>query len=196
MALYYSGIDCELREVALKNKPQAMLAASAKGTVPVMILGDRIIDESLQIMDWALATADPLHWGREQLNHSLVVENDGAFKCNLDRYKYSDRYPEQPQQFYFEQAENYLRCLEENMCADSQKNYYLLSSKLSAIDIAIFPFVRQFAFVNKPAFDDLALPMLQQWLSNHLKSRLFEAVMQKYNIWVPGQPGELFAAPS
>jgi glutathione S-transferase len=188
MALYYAEVSCELREVVLKDKPQQMLAASAKGTVPVLLVNDHVIDQSLDVMAWALTQSDSNNWLQHSLQHPLITRADEYFKDQLDRYKYFDRYPEQSQHHYFEQALIYLRELETSLVSDAVTgNYYLDSPKATVLDIAIFPFVRQFAFVDKMKFDSLALPKLQCWLGVWLQSPLFNAVMNKYPQWVPEQ---------
>lgn len=188
MALYYAQVSCELREVVLKDKPEQMLAASAKGTVPVLLIDDHVVDESLDVMAWALSQADTGNWLRYPLQHPLITRADKYFKDQLDRYKYFERYPEQSQQDYFEQALIYLRELEASLVSDTATgNYYLNSPKPTVLDIAIFPFVRQFAFVDKIKFDSLSLPKLQCWLNAWLQSPLFNAVMTKYPQWVPEQ---------
>ena len=188
MALYYSGAICELREVVLKDKPAEMLQASAKGTVPVLLADDHVIEQSLDVMAWALSQADPQNWLRYPLQHPLITRADEYFKDQLDRYKYFDRYPQQSQQYYFEQALIYLRELEDSLVSDPLSgNYYLNSPNASVLDVAIFPFVRQFAFVDKAQFDSLPLPKLQCWLNGWLQSSLFNAVMAKYPQWLPDQ---------
>lgn len=184
MAIYYSRQECELREVVLKNKPQSMLDLSPKGTVPVLQLEATVVDESLDVMRWALSQNDPDAWGLAELDHRLLKDNDAPFKQALDKYKYFDRFPEHPQSFYFEQAQPFLLNLEQSLVSNSEGELYLLTPKLSSVDVAIFPFVRQFAFVDKAFFDQLALPKLQQWLNWNLESSLFNAVMAKYPAWV------------
>lgn len=191
MALYSSGKSCELREVVLKNKPDSMLAASSKGTVPVLIKTDgQVLDESLDIMHWALQQADPQQLlntvGNSlstQEQQQLIEDNDQSFKPKLDRYKYFDRHPEQTQAQYLQQALSFLT----NLNALLNDSDYLNGSRLSLVDIAIFPFVRQFAFVDKPTFDQLPLPSLQRWLQQQLDSALFNAVMHKYSAWEDNQ---------
>jgi glutathione S-transferase len=183
MAMLYSGQEFELREVVLKNKPQSMLDISPKGTVPVLQLENSVVDESVDVMRWALSQNDPDAWLSSELDHELVTINDGAFKGVLDQYKYFDRFPEHPQSYYFEQAVAHLQTLELHMVANHLGLHFLLNGRMSAIDVAIFPFIRQLAFVNKPAFDELNLPKLQQWLDWHLESNLFKVAMQKYPAW-------------
>ncbi|MFT4635846.1 MAG: glutathione S-transferase, partial [Chitinophagales bacterium] len=165
MAISYSGVECELREVVLKNKPSAMLQSSAKGTVPVLVDDGLVVDESIEVMAWALARSDPHDWLRQSLGHQLIKRNDQQFKFYLDRYKYFERYPEQSQSWYFDKALEFLSCLESRLKVDENGCPFLETPQLSVLDVAIFPFVRQFAFVDKPRFDSQCLPKLQAWLS-------------------------------
>lgn len=183
MALNYAGVELELREVILRDKPPSMLKASAKGTVPVMLLPDgTVIDESADVMRWALAQYDPDCWWNEHLTaetNTLLEENDFIFKKYLDQYKYADRYPEQSQSFYRAGAEQFLRHLEQRLGL----HHHLLDHRLTFADVAVFPFVRQFAFVDKTWFDQAPYPLLQSWLSSFLDSALFLNVMTKYPTW-------------
>ena len=182
MAIAYASITLEMREVALANKPAAMLAISPKGTVPVLQLKDRVIDESIEVMRWALSQSDPENWlavDSQQEQSTLIEENDNEFKGWLDKYKYWDRYPEQSQQDYRIKAENFLSTLELRL----QQNSYLLGDNICMADIAIFPFIRQFAFVDKSWFDDADYPLVQRWLNQFLQSKLFEQVMEKHALW-------------
>lgn len=195
MAIYKSGVQCELREVILKNKPQAMLDISPKGTVPVLQLADGVIDESIDIMRWALSLNKSTDNTVSELDHELVVNNDGPFKQSLDRYKYFERYPEASQQRYFEQANLTLLNLESSLIENESGHYFLLSDESSAIDLAIFPFIRQLAFVDKPFFDQLMLPKLQSWLAWHIKSDLFNGIMLKHSAWSQEQTETVLIAP-
>ena len=188
----YSGITCELREVLLKDKPLAMLALSSKATVPVLQVNDQVLDESIDIMHWALSTADPDGWDSAQLKHELVVRNDGEFKAQLDRYKYFERYPEKSQQEYFELGQHFIAELEANMVADETGVNYLITPAMSAIDAAIFPFVRQFAHVERNAFAELPFEKVKAWLAARLESSLFTSVMRKYPFWQEGDGIQLF----
>ena len=182
MAIVYASINLELREVSLANKPAEMLSISPKGTVPVLQLEERVIDESIEVMDWALAQSDPDNWlalDIQQQQQSLIEENDNQFKLWLDKYKYWDRHPEKSQQAYRSQAEKFISKLEKNLTQHS----YLLRNKICMADIAIFPFIRQFAFVDKDWFDQADYPNLQQWLNKFLESHLFNQVMKKYSVW-------------
>ena len=179
MALRYSGIDVEHREVALRDKPAAMLAISAKATVPVLQLADgKVIDQSLDIMCWALRQADPDGWlvaGDTDEAMRWVRLNDETFKPLLDCYKYAGRHPEFSRAEHRERAlDNFVHPLEQRL----QAGGYLLGSRISWADVALFPFVRQFAMVDKPGFDALPLQGVQTWLDHWLSSALFLSVME------------------
>jgi glutathione S-transferase len=186
MALHVAGIDCEHREVELKAKPAHMLEASPKGTVPVLVLhDDRVIDESLKIMYWALAKNDPGKWlmpqtGRSDAMQGLIADNDGPFKSDLDRYKYPNRYDESPEHFHRDRGLGFLARLDSQLSADGQ----LFGPRISMADIAIFPFIRQYANTDRDWFDTLPLPALQAWLNHHTGSSLFAAIMEKRDAWV------------
>ena len=190
MALNYAGITVELREVLLRDKPQAMLQASAKGTVPVLQFPDgSVIDESIDVMHWALSQRDPDSWRRDDLNsgtNRLVEENDFVFKKHLDHYKYADRYPQHPPSYYRDEAEKFLSQLEQKLRLHS----YLMAKQLTFSDVAIFPFVRQFAFVDKDWFDQTPYTKLQAWLQMFLDSDLFLSVMTKFPRWHEDQVHE------
>ena len=195
MALKYSGIAVELREILLRNKPEAMLRLSAKGTVPVMVLADgTVIDESLEVMHWALAINDPDQWwsglNKKQAAETtaLVDQNDFSFKETLDNYKYADRYPEHSAEYYRHQGEQFLELL--NARLNNQD--YLLGNAITFADIAIFPFIRQFAHVDKDWFYHSPYKKLQIWLDQFLQSELFNSVMQKYQPWVKGSEPVVF----
>jgi glutathione S-transferase len=190
LAAYASGAAVELREVSLRNKPESMLSASAKGSVPVLVLPDGcVIDESWDIMFWALHRHDPEGWmGNNDcyvdVAIPLVTENDTVFKSSLDRYKYADRYPERPQIHYRSDAERFLLKLEMRL----RETQYLLGDMMSIADVAIFPVIRQFAEVDKHWFAQAPYPSLQRWLKDFVDSECFTAVMKKYSIWHPGHP--------
>jgi len=188
MALQYNGVKVELREILLKDKPGSLLDIDSAATVPLLQLsnGD-FIDESWQIMLWALRQNDPDSWlgENEKLltdTEMLIEMNDYSFKSDLDHYKYADRYPEFPTDHYRIQGEEFLQDLEE-LLSESQ---YLLGEKLTAADMAIFPFIRQFANVDKQWFDQAPYPKLQAWLEFLVGSSLFEAVMLKFPVWREG----------
>lgn len=183
MTLRYAAIDYELREVSLKDKPAALLNASAKATVPTMILNDSaVLDESADIIEWSLLQNDPAQWQRANANkclRELMSENDQDFKQHLDHYKYADRHPRYPAAHYRDQAGIFLHKLETSL----KDTAFLLDRELSLADVFIFPFIRQFAFVDKPWFDQAPLPSLQKWLNTMLASELFSQVMNKYSFW-------------
>ena len=183
MALQYAGVNLEHREILLKDKPQEMLDVSAKGTVPVLVLSDEVIDESIDVMQWALNQNDPDLWLALSQDHTLIHDNDGDFKKSLDQYKYFERYPQYDQQHYLAECLVHLEKLEASL-VETQGKFFLLSPKVSALDIAIFPFIRQLAFVDKAVFDELNLPKLQVWLDHLLNSQLFLSVMEKHPLFI------------
>ena len=183
MALKYAGIHLEHREIALRDKPQSMLLASPKGTVPVLCVGELILDQSLDIMHWALELSDPDGWREVDKDASQVwvEKNDGPFKKLLDQYKYPNRFPHLDHEEVLRAAvELMLQPMEEALTSSR----YLLGEKLSWIDIAIFPFIRQFSMVNPVRFDSLPLTLTRKWLDQRLNSELFLSVMQKYPTWI------------
>ena len=186
MAIAYAGIDVGLREVVLKDKPAAMLEASSKGTVPVLIdTNGRVIDESLDVMAWALDQHDSDHWlSGEGLQDPLIDSCDNTFKHWLDRYKYAVRFPEHSEQWYREQGELFLDQLEHLLT----HHRYLRSDSLSAVDIAVMPFVRQFAGVDTIWWSERPYPQVATWLEQLLESDLFKSVMKKYSQWQDGDP--------
>jgi glutathione S-transferase len=174
MALAVSDTRCELREVALRAKPAAMLEASPKGTVPVLVLPDGgVLDESLDIMRWALARSDPEGW-LERDDPALIAANDGPFKHDLDRYKYPERHGADPL-VHRQRALAFLGELEARLSHFDQ----LAGAVRGLTDAAIVPFVRQFAAVDRSLFDREQLPRLQAWLDAHLRSNLLYAIMAK-----------------
>jgi glutathione S-transferase len=201
MALAYARISYELREVSLKNKPKQMLEISPKGTTPVMqIVNDVensdqgsnqnfvILEESLDIMNWAVQQNDSCNWlnlsdANLAIAKQLIKTNDGEFKKALDRYKYPNRFPEESQDFYRQQAEAVLQVLENQL----QQNNFLMGDRPTLADIAIFPFVRQFAYVNIDWFHSSPYIYLQKWLQWHETSEIFEFIMQKFPVWTPEQ---------
>ncbi|RON85406.1 glutathione S-transferase [Pseudomonas fluorescens] len=177
MALRYSGVPVEIIEVSLKAKPAEMLAISPKGTVPVLNAEGRVIDESLEIMRWALAQNDPDGWLLEDDARiaELIEANDQGFKTHLNRYKYAERYPEQPMEVYRAEGALFLQRLDE-LLTDRE---YLLADHPSLADIALLPFVRQFAHVDREWFTQTPYLRLQAWLQRFLESDLFTSVMKK-----------------
>ncbi len=180
MALKLANIDVEIREIALRNKPAHMLQASPKATVPVLLLPDgKVIDESLEVIYWALKE-HPLIEGIDTNFEALVLENDQVFKRALDAYKYPERQPHLTQLEHRAQGEIFLQKLENLL----QKNQYIHSTTLTLADIAIFPFVRQFAAVDKAWFAAAPYPKLQAWLQMLVESTLFVSVMEKQPTYI------------
>jgi glutathione S-transferase len=181
MALRYSGVAVDIVEVSLKAKPAEMLALSSKGTVPVLSVDGQVIDESLAIMRWALARHDPQDWllkddpQAQQAIADLIDENDRVFKVHLNRYKYAERYPEQPMTFYRAEGEVFLRRLDELL----EGRDYLLAQHPSLADVALMPFVRQFTHVDREWFAQTPYRRLQAWLQRFLESELFTSIMKK-----------------
>ena len=178
MALYQAGVQCEIVEVELKAKPAAMLALSPKGSVPVLqLLSGEVLDESLDIMHWALVQNDPAHWlpSSWAITQSLIDENDGGFKSNLDRYKYPQRYPGGNSLEARDKGLMFLHQLNTQL----NSNAYLLGRRVSFVDIAIFPFVRQFANTDADWFADQTIPAVHIWLQTLLDSDLFKTIMEK-----------------
>lgn len=174
LALAVSGARCDLREVTLSAKPAAMLAASAKGTVPVLVLPDgRVIDESLDIMRWALSQRDPEDWLARD-DAALIAANDGAFKRDLDRYKYPDRHGVDAT-VHRDNGLDFLRRIDARLADAGQ----LCGTARGLADAAIMPFVRQFAAVDRAWFDAQPLRHVHTWLAGHLASDLFAAIMMR-----------------
>ena len=188
LALMISGTTCELREVKLSAKPAEMLEASAKGTVPVLVLpGGEVIDESIDVMRRSLARNDPEGWLHRD-DPALIAANDGAFKRDLDRYKYPDRYDSDPA-MHREAGLAFLRGLDERLSRQGQ----LCGSARGIADMAIMPFVRQFAATDREWFDAQPIPHVIRWLDDHLASDLFAAIMVRPDPWQPGDERVLFA---
>lgn len=182
MALSVAEIAVEIREISLRDKPTHMLKVSPKGTVPVLALQDgSVLEQSLDIMLWALQMYDPKGW--LHANHAQamlwIASNDGDFKQALDRYKYPERYPEYPQTEYRTRGELFLQQLENAL----QAQPYLLGQQASVADIAIFPFIRQFAAVDAAWFSQSPYVVLARWLEDWVQSDLFANIMQKYPVY-------------
>ncbi|MEO9700585.1 glutathione S-transferase, partial [Marinobacter alexandrii] len=188
--ILFAELKVELREIVLKNKPAQMLAISPKGTVPVLELaeggcsGSLVIEESREILEWALQQSDPQGLLNVDLvsADALIDRNDNEFKHWLDRYKYADRHPELTQLDYRQKGEVFLQELESLLA----KNRYLLGENISIADVGIMPFVRQFAHVDREVFYSLPYPNLQQWLRGWLEHPVFQQVMVKYQPWHEG----------
>ena len=192
LGILFAELQVELREITLKNKPPQMLAISPKGTVPVLqLLDGTVIEESREIMIWALAQQDPqglLHDAALHDANVLIDKNDNEFKHWLDRYKYADRHLEMSQTEYRQKGEVFLQLLEELLT----KNPYLLGKGITLADIGIMPFVRQFAHVNRDVFYNLPYPNLQRWLQDWLQHPLFLQAMTKFQPWQDGDEEVVF----
>ena len=183
LGILFAERQVELREITLKNKPPQMLAISPKGTVPVLqLLDGTVIEESREIMTWALTQQDAQGLLAAQTlleANALIDKNDNEFKYWLDRYKYADRHLEMSQAEYRKRGEVFLQMLE----ALLTKNPYLLGERSTIADIGIMPFVRQFAHVNRNVFYHLPYPNLQRWLQDWLNHPLFLQAMTKFAPW-------------
>jgi len=182
LALASSGLQVKLREVVLRDKPPEMIEASAKATVPVLVLQDgQVIDESLDVMKWALAKNDPEGWldADRKLSNVLIDTMDGPFKHHLDRYKYANRYEGAVVETHRSEAARHLRELDERL----SKSAWLCGEAPSLADYAILPFVRQFANTDRAWFDEQEWPHLKNWLEGFLASDRFQSVMSKYPQW-------------
>ncbi len=194
LALAATQQQVQLREVKLANKPQTLLQVSPKGTVPVLVLNDdHILDESRDIMHWAISQLDSTHPWRVGvgLGDPLLERNDKEFKHWLDRYKYADRHPDYDVVYYRTQAEAFLMCLERRLTEAP----WLSGQHGGALDAAIVPFVRQFAGVDAAWFEQAPYPLLQSWLRRWLSSALFTGVMDKRVPWKPEDPPLLWPSP-
>lgn len=194
MGLYASGKTVELREIVLRDKPAHMLEISPKGTVPVLQLTDgSILDESLDIMLWALRQNDPERWLAPEKGNldemlALIEEIDGSFKHHLDRYKYTTRYEGADEMVHRSLAMVALAPLVARLERTSQ----LFGVRVSLADVALFPFVRQFANTDRVWFDENTPSVLQSWLVSHETSELFAGIFQKWPIWQDGDELTLF----
>ena len=183
MALAYAGIPVEIREISLKEKPPSMVAISPKATVPVMQHGNLVLEQSLDIMRWALSQHDPDGWLTDENTvdvNTLIDANDSSFKKILDQYKYPSRFPElNPVDVLTSALNQHLRSLNDRL----MKAQFLLGAKLSMADVAIFPFIRQFHMVDETLFSLYQLEPLKKWLNDRMESDLFLSIMQKHPVW-------------
>ncbi|MCV2353619.1 glutathione S-transferase [Paucibacter sp. B2R-40] len=180
LALQYAGIVVQIHEVQLRAKPPELLRLSPKGTVPVLLLpSGEVLEQSADIMFWALAQADPQAWRRPDLDAQALpwlALNDGPFKQLLDRYKYPDRHPQATQPQWRSEAEALMLV---PLDALLQRSTYLLGATPSWLDLALLPFVRQFAAVDAAWFEAAPHAALRGWLHRWLASDLFAAIMAK-----------------
>ncbi len=187
LALKYAGMSVAVREVALKHKPVEMLTLSPKGTVPVLQLADgTVLEESLDIMRWALSQNDVASWLTDkETEHALIALNDDAFKPLLDRYKYIGQDSDHPVEYHRDAAVDlFVAPLNQRL----SQSRYLLGDTPTLADMAIVPFIRQFAGVDADWFESAPLPSLRHWLNTLTQSSLFVSIMPKHAPWQPGDP--------
>jgi len=190
IAMARAGSGARLREVVLRDKPEAMLEVSPKGTVPVLVLANgEVIDESLDVMLWALSQDDPDSWLADRDNCLAWIErSDHEFKGWLDKYKYANRHPEQTEHWYREQGEQFIQAMESQLSTHD----WLGGSHCRLCDVAVFPFIRQFAGVDPTWWQSAPYPSTRAWLDRWLADPLFTSVMRKYPQWHPGDQEPLF----
>jgi len=184
-----------LRAITMDNKPEAMLSASPKGTVPVLVVdAETVIDESLDIMLWALKRHDPHNLLYSEQAEALpdmltiIKENDNEFKPNLEKYKRSKRFHNEAEAADRLACEPFIQRLEGRL----NSREYFMGSTPSLLDYALLPFVRQFSKVNRPLFREGPYTNLQRWLDGHIQSRLFARAMLKYPFWLDSGEAFLF----
>ena len=187
MALQLAEIKCEIREIRVSNKPEHMLEVSPKGTVPILILEDKVIDESYDIVNWIIEESNIFNdnLGSEQidLTESLIKRFDDEFKYHLDRYKYATRYENTDSEFHRAKCLKVLIDLETIV----SKGKWMFGEKLNKLDISILPFIRQFRIANPEWFDSLEeISRIKNILKNYLDSEEFKKVMFKYDEWQLG----------
>jgi len=199
VAIYYAKQKVALRDLVLSNKPAEMLAVSPKGTVPVLVLDNelaqpKVIDESLDVMLWALGQSDPddfLHCESPHLLAemlSLISQFDNEFKKCFDKYQCAKRYHEDSLENDRAACEKYILALEERL----QRNDFLMSNKASLADIALLPFIRKFSKVERQWYLQSPYPKLRTWLNNYLQSRMFSKVMSQYPLWLDNKDLVIF----
>ena len=184
IALKLANIQCELREVRFNNKPDHMLEISPKGTVPVLILEDKVIDESIEIINWVLDKIDVFKGNIDQtqieLTESLISIFDDKFKYHLDRYKYSNRYKDSDLEFHRNACFQILLELENIIASDA----WIFGDKLNKLDISILPFIRQYKIADIIWFDAQSdINKVQKILNNFIDSSLFKEIMLNYEEW-------------
>ncbi len=188
LAVQASGADVQLREILLRDKPAAFLATSMSGTVPCLDAGSVVIDESFDIMTWALQRSDPRGWlDQPDEAMGLIAQCDGSFKSALDRYKYFTRHPDGTREVAQLEAAKYLNDLDQRLAGQAW-----LFGKEGLSDMAILPFVRQFANTDRAWFDAQNWPHLIDWLNRFTESQAFLSIMQKYTPWQEGDDPVMF----
>ena len=193
MALKLTNIKCEIREVRLNNKPKQMIDKSPKGTVPVLVLQKKVIDESNDIIEWALSSNNifdgNIDHDQIDLTNNLIELFDSKFKYNLDRYKYATRYENINKDKHKKECLDILINLE-NLISNEG---WILGSKINKLDISILPFIRQFRIADIEWFDKQnKIKGIQKILFNFLDSNLFKEVMYKYDVWEENAEPQFF----
>ena len=193
MAIILSSKKCELREIVLKNKPEEMLQISPKGTVPILELTNEVLDESLDIISWAMQShPESVHIfsAKEKLmSESLIQLFDTKFKYHLDRYKYATRYANVDPLFHRDECKKILLKVND-LISDEE---YFFGKELNKIDISILPFLRQFRIADIKWFDeDMNIPRMQKYVHKFLESKLLEDVMVNFDEWKPGSDIRIF----
>jgi glutathione S-transferase len=197
LAIYASGQQVQLRDLVLSNKPAEMLNLSPKGTVPVLVTAsNQVIDDSLSIMLWAFSQTDPDDYLNKTVPNALadmlavIAIFDNEFKGHLEKYRCSKRYHEPSLMEDRQQCERYLADLESRLCL----HLYLMSDTPSLTDLALMPFIRQFARVERQWYLQSPYPKLRQWLNHYLQSRMFSKVMVQYPMWIDSKQQVIFGA--
>lgn len=189
LAIAASAQKVELREILLRDKAPEFLATSPSGTVPCLKVDDQVIDESLDVMKWALGQNDPQNWlDMPDEGHALIATADGPFKQALDRTKYHVRYADADPEAERAKAYAFLADINDQLGPKA----YLFKDSPSLADMAILPFVRQFANIDKPRFDADVGPNTARWLESFLASDRFAAIMPKYPVWASGDAPTFF----
>jgi glutathione S-transferase len=196
MAIKLANISCEIREIKLNNKPDHMLEISPKGTVPVLILENKIIDESNKIVEWALDKVDAFerNLNKYELNLSEELINifDVKFKFHLDRYKYANRYDDISNEDHRSECMKIL----DDLNAIISKEKWIFGKSINKLDISILPFIRQFRIADPKWFDDqTSIPNIKRILNNFFDSKLFKETMINYKVWEEGSKPVYFPIP-
>ena len=186
IAIKLCSLECEIREINLKLKNKEFLELSPKGTVPVLVLpDDKIIEESMDIIHWAISNNDPYNLKLKNLeiynkDMELISIFDNEFKYHLDRYKYNSRYKGINKEEHKYKARDLLVNLNNSL----KEKQWLNGENISISDISILPFIRQYRIADIKWFDEkLELPNINRWLDKFLNSKIFNNVMKKYKIW-------------
>lgn len=189
LAIQSSEVEVQLREIVLQDKAPEFLTSSSKGTVPVIVTNNEVIEQSLDIMLWALEQADPEGWLKmPDAGYDWVSRNDGPFKAALDHTKYSARFTDLDASLERDKAADFLHDLNKQIA----KNPWMFGKRCSLADMAILPFVRQFSNIDSDWFNAQSWKSLNHWLNKFLDSNKFHSVMTKYKKWSPKDPIVLF----